>query len=232
LTGSGGSGAAGGALPAITLWLAGDSTVQDNGPGKLPEGWGTEIGQFFNSKVTVVDRAIGGRNVQTFMYSDTSNTTETSTWASMKASMKPGDYFMVQFGANDSSPGSVRYLTPATYKTLLGVMLDAVKTKHVTPILVTPSCLQIWIDGKIDNSRLAPYVAAMIDLGPKKDTLVDDLNARSVEYVNSLGRTAANTLIYYNNDKAHFTKAGATQMAQFVVNELKRIGSPLAAYVK
>ena len=38
--------------------------------------------------------------------------------------------------------------------------------------------------------------------------------------------------IYINGDKAHFTKVGATQMAKFVAAELKRIGNPLAAYLK
>ncbi len=33
-------------------------------------------------------------------------------------------------------------------------------------------------------------------------------------------------------DKAHFTQQGATQMATFVAAELRRISSPLAAYLK
>jgi hypothetical protein len=64
-----------------------------------------------------------------------------------------------------------------------------------------------------------------------KGVLVDDLNARSVEYLNMIGQSAA-MQIYFDGDKAHFTKMGATQMAKFVVRELDRIGSPLAAYVK
>jgi hypothetical protein len=57
------------------------------------------------------------------------------------------------------------------------------------------------------------------------------LNARSLEFLNQIGQEAAKQ-IYIDGDKAHFTKKGAIQMAQFVAQELKRVGSPLGAYVK
>ena len=38
--------------------------------------------------------------------------------------------------------------------------------------------------------------------------------------------------IYINGDKAHFTKLGATKMAEFVAAELRRIGNQLAQYLK
>ena len=47
----------------------------------------------------------------------------------------------------------------------------------------------------------------------------------------SVGQAGAD-LIYYMGDKAHFTQYGATLMAQFVAEELRRIGSALAAYMK
>jgi hypothetical protein len=59
---------------------------------------------------------------------------------------------------------------------------------------------------------------------------VNDLNARGVEFLNQIGQTAA-MQIYLDGDKAHFTKMGARQMAQFVAEELDRIESPLAAYL-
>jgi hypothetical protein len=37
--------------------------------------------------------------------------------------------------------------------------------------------------------------------------------------------------IYINGNKAHFTLKGATQMAQFVTQELVHIGSPLGSNV-
>lgn len=81
------------------------------------------------------------------------------------------------------------------------------------------------------NTRLGPYADAMQQVGPMRNVLVDDLNARSVEFLNQIGQTAAEQ-IYIDGDKAHFTKTGATQMVQFVAEELKRIESPLADYLK
>ena len=81
------------------------------------------------------------------------------------------------------------------------------------------------------NTRLGPYAAATIARGMAKGLFVDDLNARSVEFLNMIGPTGA--MQYYKGvDKAHFTKMGATQMATFVAGELRRVGSPLAAYLK
>jgi hypothetical protein len=66
--------------------------------------------------------------------------------------------------------------------------------------------------------------------------LVDDLNARGVEWLNSIGKaTAAPFYLPDRNgqpDKAHFVKAGATQMAKMAAGEIKRINSPLAGYLK
>jgi hypothetical protein len=85
--------------------------------------------------------------------------------------------------------------------------------------------------GSQGNVRLGPYAAATIAAAKAKNLLVDDLNARSVELLNMIGPSGA-MLLYKGTDKAHFTKAGATKMAQLVAAELGRIGSPLAAYVK
>jgi hypothetical protein len=71
----------------------------------------------------------------------------------------------------------------------------------------------------------------MRTIAPLKNVLVDDLNARSIELLDMVGQTAA-MQIYINGDKAHFTKTGATDMAQIVAQELRRVGSPLAAYLK
>ena len=219
------------ALPAIKLYLAGDSTVMDYGTASAQEGWGQELGQFLIAKVAIVNQAIGGRSIQSFMYDDAANTTPSSRWTSIQSNIHPGDFFMVQFGTNDSSGIAGRAVTPAAFQALLSTMIDAIKGKGATPILVTPSALQEWTGGREGNTRLGPYAAAMKTIAAMKTVLVDDLNARSIELLDMVGQTAA-MQIYINGDKAHFTKMGATEMAQIVAQELRRIGSPLAAYLK
>ena len=234
-TGSGTGGAGGGAtggggaggepdqsqLPAITIHLAGDSTMSDYAATTTQEGWGQELGQFFISKVTIDNQAQPGANIQTF-YS--------GRWKTLIGNVKAGDYVLAAFGINDSGTthGPV---TPADFQTQMGVMADEVAAKKATFIPTTSSPLQVWLSGKETNMRLQPYCDATIAVGMMKGLLVDDLNARGVEYYNMIGQTAAAALTF-NGDKAHFDKAGATAMAQLAAQELTRIKSPLAAYLK
>src|ERR1051326_2388426 len=75
-----------------TLYLIGDSTV--NTPTKGQQGWGTPLPAFFDqSKITVVNRARGGRSSRTF-YTE-------GLWDQVRDSLKPGDFVLMQFGHND-----------------------------------------------------------------------------------------------------------------------------------
>jgi lysophospholipase L1-like esterase len=216
---------AGDELPAITVHLAGDSTVSNYAPTTVQEGWGQELGQFFGDKVTVDNKAIGGANVKSF---------KSGNWNKIIPAIKPGDYVLIQFGANDSGTAHGP-VTPDDFAATYGLMADEVAAKKGTAIFVTPSAFFQWTGEKEDNSRLGPYAAAMIAEGKAKNVLVADLNARGVEFLNSIGQAAATPLYLPSRgvpDKAHFVKAGAVKMAQLVAQEIRRINSPLAAYLK
>jgi lysophospholipase L1-like esterase len=220
------SGGAGGkpdqsALPALTIHMAGDSTMSDYAATTTQEGWGQEFGQFFISKVTIDNQAQPGANIDTF-YS--------GPWKTLIGNVKAGDYVFAAFGINDSGTthGPV---TPAAFQTQMGVMADEVAAKKATFVPTTSSPLQVWVGGKETNMRLQPYCDATIAVGMMKGLLVDDLNARGVAYYNMIGQAAAAALTF-NGDKAHFDKAGATAMAQLAAQELMQINSPLAAYLK
>ncbi|MBN2181854.1 MAG: hypothetical protein JW715_08050 [Sedimentisphaerales bacterium] len=212
-------------LPAATIHLAGDSTVMTYASTTIQEGWGQELGQLFIDKVTINNQAIGGANVKSF---------KNGRWSNILSALKAGDFVMIQFGANDSGTAHGP-VTPADFTAILGQMAKEVKARRATPIFVTPSAFYQWNDGKQDNSRLAPYAAATVNAGAIQNIQVVDLNARGVEYLNSIGQTAATALYMPSRgtvDKAHFVKAGSTKMARFVTEELRRIHSPLAAYLK
>jgi hypothetical protein len=210
-----------GSLPAITVHLAGDSTMANYAATTTQEGWGQEFGQFFISKVTIDNQAQGGANVQSF-YS--------GKWKTLIANVQAGDYVLAAFGINDSGTAHGPVTVP-DFTAEFTTMADEVAAKKATFIPTTSSPLQVWVGGKETNDRLQPYCDATIAVGKAKGLLVDDLNARGVEYYNSIGQTAAAALTF-NGDKAHFDKAGATEMAQLAAKELTRIGSPLAAYLK
>ena len=81
-----------------SLFLIGDSTVR-NGQGTGTGGqwgWGDFLAPYFDTnKINVVNRALGGTSSRTY-YRDQ--------WPAVLAMLKPGDFVIMQFGHNDSSP--------------------------------------------------------------------------------------------------------------------------------
>ncbi len=82
-------------LDKPTLFIIGDSTVRNTTHGL--QGWGDPIADYFNlTKITVCNRALGGRSSRTFF-------TE-GLWQKVVDQMKVGDFLLIQFGHNDSGP--------------------------------------------------------------------------------------------------------------------------------
>src|SRR2546427_2880200 len=82
-----------------TLFLIGDSTVRNGaGDGANKQwGWGEPVAAYFDTaKITVLNRARGGRSSRTFL-------TE-GLWDQVLSAMKPGDFVLIQFGHNDGGP--------------------------------------------------------------------------------------------------------------------------------
>lgn len=78
-----------------TIFVAGDSTAAR---AKAPQqGWAVEFAKYLDlSKVNLSNRALGGRSSRTFITQ--------GWWAKLLADVKPGDWVLIQFGHNDSSP--------------------------------------------------------------------------------------------------------------------------------
>ena len=209
-------------LPSITLHLAGDSTVMTYDAGSAQEGWGQELRPHFIAKLSIDNQAQGGASVETFYG---------GRWKNIVSALHAGDYVMSAFGANDSGTVAGRHVEPADFRARFAVMAEEVNAKQATFIIVTPSALQQWSGGKEQNTRLEPYVTVLHDLAKSAALPLVDLNARSLDLLNQVGQAAAQD-IYIDGDKAHFTKQGATQMAELVVRELSAIQSPLAAYLQ
>ncbi|WP_173085695.1 cellulose binding domain-containing protein [Phytohabitans rumicis] len=140
----------------VTVWLAGDSTVANPASsGACPVGWGNQFASYFNSNVTVVNSAIGGRSIQTWLYDPNVTSTMNSAgecvvspqtystrWQAMlnaSTGMKAGDYLFIQFGINDGSTTCPRHVGSAKYRELLGVMASAAKARGAYPVFLTPA---------------------------------------------------------------------------------------------
>jgi lysophospholipase L1-like esterase len=82
-----------------TLWIVGASAVRnghDTG-GNGQWGWGNPIASFFaRSRINVVNFALGGTSTRTYQ--------SFGLWDHVLKDMKRGDFLLIQFGSNDSSP--------------------------------------------------------------------------------------------------------------------------------
>ena len=79
-------------LAKPTLWIIGDSTVRNNT--RDQQGWGDPLIKLFDSeKITVINKAIGGRSSRSFLTQ--------GRWDEILKELKKGDYVLMQFGHND-----------------------------------------------------------------------------------------------------------------------------------
>jgi lysophospholipase L1-like esterase len=244
--GAGGSGAA----ANITLWLAGDSTMQ-NCSSPCPCGWGSQFDPYFNSRVTVTNNAVGGRSIQTWLYESNvsstlgsdgecglTSTTYASRWTTMLNSMKSGDYLFIAFGINDGDSTCPRHVGSARFQTLMTTMVTTAKGLGVNPILLTPTAAIACSGSTATKNR--GFITETKAVATATGVPVIDLNQLSVDLYNSLGlcpnaadytSTTSAVGLFFCNDHTHFEAAGAQQIAGSVANALRTQGIPLAAYL-
>jgi hypothetical protein len=207
---AGGGGGGSGGLPAITVWLAGDSTVAD-GSAPCPIGWGASFQSLFGSRATVVNDAIAGRSVRTWLYSVQSTMDSTgecvldtnpdgtpvlqSRWQTMLGAtnggvgvgvgMKAGDYLLIQFGINDSDSACPRHVGINAFKSSYGMMAQAATDRGAHPIFITPTS-SISCSGTTAVATRGSYVPATKDAGTQYNVPVIDLNAATVALYNAM----------------------------------------------
>ena len=151
----------------ITIFLAGDSTMSIKETKAYPEtGWGMPFVYFWDSSVTVVNRAKNGRSTSTFI-------TE-GLWRSIYDEAGEGDYIFIQFGHNDEVPTKKSYTTKQEFHDNLVRYIKESRSKKAIPVLLTPVARRKFdstghIEGTHDvYSQIVRDVAAS-----EKVTLID-----------------------------------------------------------
>jgi rhamnogalacturonan acetylesterase len=223
-----------------TLFLIGDSTV-NNGTKGL-EGWGSAIGQYFDtSKISVVNDARGGRSSRTFL-------TE-GLWEKVLEKIRPGDFVLMQFGHNDgggiSDPKSRASLkgngeetqevttaagkkeTVRTYGWYLRKYISDAKAKGATPIVLSLIPRNIWKDGKVARSS-GDYGKWAAEAAKEESVSFVDLNDIIAKHYEALGEEKVKA--FFPQDHTHTNPDGAALNARSVVEGLKGLdGCPLCA---
>ena len=242
---------------AMTIWIAGDSTVA-NGNTPCPTGWGKHLGSLFNEHVTIRNSAAGGRSVRTWMYEVSTemgpdgecllaedaagNPNLQPRWQDMLDNMKAGDALLIQFGINDGSPTCDRHVGLQAFKDTYGVLVDAAKERGVQAVLLTPVSA-ISCNGSTPQGTRGGFVDATIEAGSELGVPVLDLHARSVERYAELGfcpvaggdvsaATGGAVGDYFCDDHTHFSSSGAADIAALVVELMVDADVPFTSHLK
>lgn len=224
-----------------TLWLIGDSTVNNGTKGQM--GWGSVIAPLFDeTKINVVNKARGGRSSRTF-YTE-------GLWDAVLKDMKAGDFVLMQFGHNDG--GSLRQSTRASLKGngeeteeytaadgktetvhtfgwyLRKYIADA-KAKGATPIVLSLIPRNDWKDSKV--LRAFPGYGQMTkDAAQIGGAAFVDLNGITADKYDAMGEAAVKP--FFPNEHTHTNEAGAQINAQSVVEGLQALkDAPFALYL-
>jgi len=227
-------------LPSV--YLVGDSTVRtgrgDGGQGQW--GWGEYLPGYFDlARVNVVNRAVGGTGVRSFI--------DAGYWAAVAAKLKPGDVVLIQFGHNDNGAraplkgigeeveerenAATKQKGPMhTWGWYLRRYIAEARAKGATPVICSLIPRKIWQDGRIARPRdgHADWARAV---AKAEGVAFIDLHERIASRYDQLGAEQVNP--FFADERVHTSAAGAAFNAARVVEGLRELKqAPFAAWLR
>lgn len=221
----------------IKIFLAGDSTMSIKETKAYPEtGWGMPFVHFWDSSVTVVNKAKNGRSTKTFI--------SEGLWQSIMNEGHEGDYVFIQFGHNDEAKEKAeRYSTPEQFKENLVRFIKESKDKGMVPVLLSPVTRRRFDStGRIVETHI-PYSSLVEQVAKAQQVLFIDLDRLSREVLQQFGKENSKWLFLQlnpgehpnypdgRNDNTHFNELGARLIAQVVLKEIKNNIPELASRI-
>ena len=217
----------------ITVYLIGDSTMADKEVIAYPEtGWGMPFHYFFDSTVTVDNRAKNGRSTRTFI--------EEGRWQPVVDNLQEGDYVLIQFGHNDEVPTKKSYTTEDQFTANLMKFVTESRNRKAIPVLITPVARRRFdSSGKIEETH-AVYSQLVKDVAKKYNVPLIDLDKESQQLVQQFGPQESKYLYNYlspgenphypdgREDNTHFSELGARKMAEIVLHDIENLHLELA----
>ncbi|MCB1100102.1 MAG: rhamnogalacturonan acetylesterase [Verrucomicrobiae bacterium] len=234
------------ALP--TVFFVGDSTVKngrDDGADGL-WGWANPVAAFFDrSRINVENEALGGTSSRTYR--------SAGHWGNVLALVRPGDYVVMQFGHNDSSPvndksrarGTIRgngdeteeidnlltgeHETVHSYGWYIRQFIAETKAKGATPIVCSPVPRNSW-NGDTLNRGEGSYGEWARQASEAAGAAFIDLQTRVADEYERIGKAAVQA--YFPKDHTHTGRAGAEFNAKLAVEGIRELeGCDLAGYL-
>jgi acetyl esterase/lipase/lysophospholipase L1-like esterase len=220
----------------ITVYLAGDSTMSNKKLTALPEnGWGMPFSTFFNSTITIDNRAQNGRSTKTFI--------NEGLWAGITANLHADDYVLIQFGHNDEVPAKTAYINEDGFRNNLLKFIRETRDKKANPVLITPVARRKFDSTATIVGTHEVYSAIVREVAEGQKVPLVDLDKESQALLQKLGPDESKKLFNYLKpgesanypegrvDDTHFSQLGALKMAAIVLNGLRSLKLELARYI-
>ncbi|MEP7237013.1 MAG: rhamnogalacturonan acetylesterase [Ferruginibacter sp.] len=220
-----------------TLYIIGDSTVRNNNRPQC--GWGEKIADFFDTtQLSISNQAMAGRSTRTFI--------KEKRWDKVMATIKKGDYLIMQFGHNegskpDTSKAGYRGVLKGTgeetveltwpdssmeivhtYGWYIRKFITDVKSKGAIPIVASMIPRNEFKDGKVkradnDYGKWAKEVAA------GEGAAFIDLNAITADKYDAMGPDKVKE--FFPGDHTHTNETGAAINAASVAEGIRLLKS-------
>jgi lysophospholipase L1-like esterase len=233
-----------------TIFFVGDSTVKNgrgDGAGNM-WGWGDLMAPLFDTtKIKLENHALGGTSSRTFITK--------GLWDKVLAKIQKGDYVILQFGHNDSSPlddtararGTIKGVGDSareiynpitkqqevvhTYGWYLSKMVNEAKAKGATVFICSPIPRNDWKEGKVIRYNGTGYGLWAKQSAEATAAIFIDLNSITADMYDSMGQEAVKPL--FPNEHTHTSREGAAINAASIVKGIKELkGCELVKYVK
>jgi lysophospholipase L1-like esterase len=192
--------------------MVGDSTMASypNPPKDRPDlhGWGQVFGTFFTDRAEILNHAASGRSTRSFV--------NEKRWRKV-LDAKP-DWVFIQFGHNDQKD---KELDPeGGFRDYLIRYIDEARKAGIKPVLVTPVARRTFDkDGKPTTS-LTPFADAMKKVAKEKGVPLIDLHQLAFDLFGKLGDSGSADFSPSAGDRTHFSKKGATAVAELVAKAI------------
>lgn len=220
------------------LFLIGGSTMATFPPERPVVGWGQMLPEFFRDPGIVQNRARSGRSSKSFI--------DQGLWTGVLAELRGGDYLVIQFGTNDSKQDDpTRYTEPrGSYRANLERFVREARARGATPLLATSVVRRSWNDQGQFVEPPSDWVVVTREVAAAQNVPLLELRHRTVELEKRLGPEGSVALHLYlppgkyeaypkgAKDDTHYNAHGARQVAALAAGEIRRLGLPLAQWLK
>lgn len=206
------------AMAKVTIYMCGDSTMQDWKEGYYPkQGQGQDFHFWFDStKAAVVNRGQGGMSLggggkakdgsTAVGYYDMFFKKGCSAGNCIAEKLQAGDYVVVQFGIND-----VNYSTEEFFASNMKKLVSDVRAKGAYPIIMSPIRRKYYDSPTQIHNSYRGYPALNQKLSEELNVPFIDMSEMVANYMISVGERYAEQYVFNYASKSEYSNLGSDQ---------------------